>query len=231
MMHRSTPLLCHSLFTTLIVCIAGQLQASIVTTPPGLSPDKQYRLVFVTSGARSALSPSIEVYNDFVNAFGDVAVESNWKAIGSTETVDAIENTGTAGGGGVPIYNLAGQLVAENYGDLWDGSLLNKIDIDENGATSGGHVWTGTGTDGAATPGYYLGGAGVAINGAVYYKDAAWVSHLNFGVGSYLRMYGMSSVLTVPTQPVPEPASVITWALLGTVGCIGTWWNRRRKAG
>ena len=29
---------------------------------------------------------------------------------------------------------------------------------------------------------------------------------------------------------IPEPASVITWTLLGIVGCIGMWWNRRRKA-
>ena len=31
-------------------------------------------------------------------------------------------------------------------------------------------------------------------------------------------------------QVIPEPASVITWMLLGIVGCISTWWNRRRKA-
>ena len=32
-------------------------------------------------------------------------------------------------------------------------------------------------------------------------------------------------------DPIPEPASVITWTLLGVVGCIATWWKRRRKAG
>ena len=29
-------------------------------------------------------------------------------------------------------------------------------------------------------------------------------------------------------DPIPEPASVITWTLLGVVGCIATWWKRRR---
>jgi len=163
---------------------------------------------------------------------GDVAVESDWKAIASTATVDAIENTGTTGGGGVPIYNLAGQLVAEDYDDLWDGSILNSIHIDENGSSSYQVVWTGTGMAGAAIPDHFMGSGGKAINGSPYYKHDDWVSAGDtFGVGSFLRMYGMSSVLTVPTESVPEPASVITWTLLGVVGCIATWWKRRRKAG
>ena len=29
-------------------------------------------------------------------------------------------------------------------------------------------------------------------------------------------------------DPIPEPASVISWTLLGVVGCIATWWKRRR---
>ena len=32
-------------------------------------------------------------------------------------------------------------------------------------------------------------------------------------------------------DPIPEPASVITWTLLGVVGCVATWWRRRRRAG
>ena len=43
-----------------------------------------------------------------------------------------------------------------------------------------------------------------------------------------------SSALTITRSdpdPIPEPASVITWTLLGVVGCIATWWRRRRRAG
>ncbi len=232
LMRRLTPLLIRSLVATLFVGMAGQLPASIVTTPTDLNPGDEYRLVFLTSGTRSALSTSIDDYNFFVKSLGDVAVVSDWKAIASTATVDAIDNTGTTGGGGVPIYNLVDQLVAEDYDDLWDGSILNSIHIDENGSSSYQVVWTGTGVAGAAIPDYFMGSGGNAINGSPYYKHDDWVSAGDiFTVGSYLRMYGMSSVLTVPTEPVPEPASVITWTLLGIVGCIGTWWNRRRKAG
>ncbi|MEO2046240.1 MAG: hypothetical protein ABGX16_06660 [Pirellulales bacterium] len=231
-MNRPIQLLIRSLVATLFVGMAGQLPASIVTTPTDLNPGDEYRLVFLTSGTRSALSTSIDDYNFFVKSLGDVAVVSDWKAIASTATVDAIDNTGTTGGGGVPIYNLVDQLVAEDYDDLWDGSILNSIHIDENGSSSYQVVWTGTGVAGAAIPDYFMGSGGNAINGSPYYKHDDWVSAGDiFTVGSYLRMYGMSSVLTVPTEPVPEPASVITWTLLGIVGCIGTWWNRRRKAG
>ena len=43
-----------------------------------------------------------------------------------------------------------------------------------------------------------------------------------------------ASALTITrsdADPIPEPASVITWTLLGVVGCIATWWKRRRKTG
>ena len=36
---------------------------------------------------------------------------------------------------------------------------------------------------------------------------------------------------TADPDPIPEPASMITWTLLGVVGCIATWWKRRRRAG
>ena len=54
----------------------------------------------------------MEDYNTFVDGYGDVARESDWKVIGSTASLNARINTGTADGGGVPIYNLAGRRVA-----------------------------------------------------------------------------------------------------------------------
>ena len=46
--------------------------------------------------------------------------------------------------------------------------------------------------------------------------------------------FGSTNDLTITRSdpdPIPEPASVITWTLLGVVGCIATWWRRRRRAG
>ena len=46
--------------------------------------------------------------------------------------------------------------------------------------------------------------------------------------------FGSTNDLTITRSdpdPIPEPASVITWTLLGVVGCVATWWRRRRRAG
>lgn len=51
-------------------------------------------------------------------------------------------------------------------------------------------------------------------------------------LSSGLRMSTNSLTITrSDPNPIPEPASVITWTLLGVVGCIATWWKRRRIAG
>ena len=235
LIRRRIPILIHSLVASLIFSMVGHVQASIVLEPADLNPGDQYRLVFVTSGAVTDTDAygvvDINHYNTIVDGYGDVAIASDWKAIASTETVSARGNTGTTGGGIVPIYNLAGQRVANNYADLWDGLIQNAIDMDENGATVNRYVWTGTQSDGtaAASP---LGTAqpprlGGAQRTTDWWIDAA--THQDYH--GDLRLYGMSDVLMIPSsEPIPEPASVITWTLLGIVGCVGTWWNRRRKA-
>ena len=66
-----------------------------ITVPTGLSVGDQYRLVFVTSTTHQATSSDINSYNSIVDALGDTVIESDWKVIGSTLTVDAIDNTAT----------------------------------------------------------------------------------------------------------------------------------------
>ena len=232
-MNRSTLVLVHALVTTLFVGLAGHIHASYVL-PSGLSPGDQYRLVFVTSGARDASSANIEDYNDFVKSYGDQAVVSNWKAIVSTATVDARDNTSsnpTTDGVGVPIYNLMGELVADDYSDLWGGELKLPIKYNEEGTELFSWVWTGTSSDGTALSDG-VGSPSTTSSRGSSLGDAAWSLKNNNNPLSVLdSFYGMSTVQTVEPEAVPEPASVITWTLLGIVGYIGTLWNRRRKAG
>ena len=102
----------------------GAAQAALVVVPTGLNPGDQYRLVFVTDGTRDATSTNIDDYNKFVtnDARGgtpgidtalDVALNAagfnpntiEWKAIASTDSVAARDNTGTnPSSTGVPIY-------------------------------------------------------------------------------------------------------------------------------
>lgn len=128
----------------------------VITVPTGLSVGDQYRLVFISSTFHNALSSDISTYNSIVDALGDTAIASDWKVIGSTATVDAIDNTATPiATSGVSIWRLDGVQVADNYADLWDGSLDADISTRETGGTVGGSfggsfnfVWTGTETDG-----------------------------------------------------------------------------------
>lgn len=122
----------------LAAALAGGAEAgTVVTVPTDLNPGDQYRLVFVTNGARNALSTDIADYNDFVTAQANLSTElaalgTTWFAIGSTSTVSARDNTGTDAGGGVPIYlPVAGDLsIADDYADLWDGTIDNPLNID-----------------------------------------------------------------------------------------------------
>jgi hypothetical protein len=151
----------------------------------------QYRLVFVTSDRRDATSVFIDDYNAFVqgaaegsSAFPALA-DATWKAIASTALVDARDNTETnpgEDGTGVSIFKLNSVRIADNYTDLWDGSIDSGLNLTEENANSTSHdgawgqyhgVWTGTGSGG--TEGSALGSASptVALAGQV---NGYWMS-------------------------------------------------------
>ena len=148
-----------------------------VTVPQGLKAGDRYRLVFVTStktwafpGADPAAPKSLDDYNAFATKTATAvpalsALGTTWQAVVSVSPangtpVSAKSNTKTdpaADGAGVPVYNLAGALVATNYADLWDGTIQNPIDMTELGTSppdQGGDkhlVWTGATSSGDAT--------------------------------------------------------------------------------
>ncbi|WP_044035277.1 hypothetical protein, partial [Microcystis aeruginosa] len=140
----------------------GAAQAALVVVPTGLNPGDQYRLVFVTDGTRDATSTNIDDYNNFVTnevtgsplataltAAGFTPSAITWKAIASTDSVAARDNTGTnPSSTGVPIYLIDGNRVANNNADLWDGSILTGIDRTPQESVGFFFVWSGTSDDG-----------------------------------------------------------------------------------
>ena len=84
----------------------------MLQTPPGLNPGDPFRFVFVTDGIRDATSTNIADYDSFVNAQAGGATYSgvvvDWLAIGSTDSVDAIDHVGQAT---APVYLSDGTLV------------------------------------------------------------------------------------------------------------------------
>ena len=119
--------------------LTNEVLSSWNLKPTGLATGDQFRLLFLSSTKRDALSSDIAVYNTFVQAraaagHADIrAYSSGFRAIGCTAAVDARDNTSTTGTG-VPIYWLDGTKVADDYADFYDGSWDDEVnDKNESG--------------------------------------------------------------------------------------------------
>ena len=126
--------------------------------PSGLGDGDSFRLLFIGTSNRTASSSDIAEYNTFVQDLAaagheDIQAHSGtFRMLGSTEEVDARDNTATTGTG-VPIYWLGGAKVADDYADFYDGDW----DEEATGARENGDsvsigmdwkIWTGSAEDG-----------------------------------------------------------------------------------
>lgn len=226
-----------------------------LSTPAGLNPGDTFRFIVVTSGSTSALSPTISDYDTFVQndlggaTYGSVLI--NWKAIGSTASVNARDNVGGFGST-VPVYKpFTGTKVANNLttgtGGLWSSALISAPDetltstIPIPPSSSPVRVYTGSTFDGVKNN--YLseitkGGLGQAnayygFTASVFNFGGQWIS---MGPGgdppsTAYRLYGLSEELTVGAGPsgIPEidPAGLGSVVALVT-GSLGLLERRRR---
>lgn len=214
-------------FCVFAICLVGLSSPStagtITVVPPGLAPGSQYRLVFLTGGFYSATSSDIADYNTEVNHEANgiaalAALGTTWKVIGSTATVNAIDNIGQDPG--VPIYDLSGNKVAADdssgTGGLFSGSLLGPIDVTAWGPPRVDAVWTGTlpsGLFGAA-----LGGASLVTKGSSGASDISWIQSGEASPDHIFRLYSISGVLKVPdSSDAPEPRTTLMVAVGGTL--------------
>ncbi|MFK7790083.1 MAG: PEP-CTERM sorting domain-containing protein [Phycisphaeraceae bacterium] len=167
----------------------GVLDVSGINPATGVqwAAGDEYRLTFVSSTRTTASSADITTYNTFIqntaNAAGLGGV--TWYAVGSTSTVDAIDNTNTnssdGDGVGEAIILMDGTtIIAEDYDDLWDGILVTPFDVlkgnplaietqargiyfNENGVNIGpangsdDRIFTGTNGDGTKSTTQHLG--------------------------------------------------------------------------
>lgn len=225
-----------------MVLLATSASAAVITLPSDLNPGDQFRVVFVTSQVRDALSPDINDYNSFVDTVAgmlslDGATDLEWRAIASTPTVAARDNTGTNFDGGFPVYRVDGVRVASDNLDLWDGDLLAPIDRTERGERRGSQVWTGSTDFGASHPSFPLGlpANNLSMIGFSGGTDETWVqwdTALNFvnrfGI-TPKEFYAISETITVPAPPgVPEPSSALLLAFAAGIG--GVLYRRKRKS-
>ena len=180
--------------------------------PSGLGVGSRFRLLFITSGERDANPTGIGTYNGFVQGragAGHSAIRryrSGFRAVGSTQTVSAINNTCTTGTG-VPIYWLNGAKVANNYPDFYDDRWENNTGgRNEHGnGRAQKNTWTGSNPNGSIRSGAYL-GFGPSPDSQVQVGRAG-VNAFDFATsplsdrtnrkGRSLPLYGLSQVFRV----------------------------------
>ena len=155
-------------FTMKLYALSGVFEVAVPTTevpadwslaPSGLQEGDQFRLLFISSAHRNASPSEIATYNTWVqdlaaNGHTDIQdYSSSFRAVGSTEDMDARDNTGTtytASDKGVAIYWLGGNKVADDYADFYDEDWDEEASMtNESGtAESGVSAWTGSDHDG-----------------------------------------------------------------------------------
>ena len=184
--------------------------------PSGLVLGDSFRLLFVSSTTRNGRTRAIGPYDTHVRTAagaGHANVQSyraHFRALGSTAVVDARDHTGTgytALATGVPIYWLAGDQVADDYSDFYDGSWDSNEARDESGTDveAGTDAFTGSNADGTKVADLYLG----ADEGAVRIGTAGMSGQELDGaatrpVTDELAVYGLSGVFTITAGMLSE---------------------------
>ena len=159
--------------------------------------------MFITSTGIAATSSDISTYNTHVqNAANNNAAlrpyKSKFRALISTPTVHARDNTATTGTG-VPIYWLGGEKVADDYADFYTGTWDSTAGKTEAGGnTPGWEVWTGSNTSGTGRAQDSAGGSGSTVVSAT----VGIISGNPKAKSSSLSLYAMSPVFTVGTVTV-----------------------------
>lgn len=201
----------------------------------------QYRLIFATSVGLEATSTNIEDYNTFIQNAANASPlglsSVTWRVLGSTETVDARDNTNTnssgGDGSGESFWLMNGTTkIANDYADFYDGHTnTESINISETGGApldTGNFqsLWTGSDGSGQRKNDRWLGAAGGLTKGGLFCTCASasqWIDRFDLDNTEPRAFYGVSEPLTV-MNTIPEPS---TFGLLGFAGLVLLLHRRR----
>lgn len=220
---------CKNIFLTMIFTglVIASSQADIFV-PAGLMPGDTYHLAFVTRDGIDATSTDIADYNAFVMAQAALNPSLTgttegviWNVIGSTATVAARDNAFVD----APVFLFNSSKIADDFADIWDGSIDATLTLTQFAANSFVSQHTGTGPDGLQTTGRTLGSTPFVMTGAPF-TDLRWIFSTQGDPAAARPLYALSQKLTVPTA-VPEPATFVVLLFAASViGLVGI--HRRR---
>ena len=147
-------------------------------------------------------------------AAGHTSIRSysaQFRAVGSTATVDARDNTSTTGTG-VPIYWLGGTKVADEYTDFYDGSWDSKVGEarNESGGTAASiaTVWTDSNSDGTKDSNFPLGSSASFSRLGNPRIPTAGISNALGAIATSYPLYGLSPVFQVAPQQQANRLSI-----------------------
>ena len=210
--------------------------------PSSLIPGETFQIAFVTNsvlqrdlldGADDGSDNSdISQWNSWVNdqaaasvhatSAADIA-ELSWNAIASTTLVAARDNALVSG----PVYRIDRNQVATGFADMWDASLMNAIEVDENGILQSGHVWAGgpSYSSNGAIGGQPLGNGTASASRGYIGTDNKWFGHGGHIArgpdDSQTRVYALSEVISVAADATPPAISTLSPADDATGVAIG----------
>ena len=210
----STQFRYYALSPVLTVNPYHEVSSASPLVPSGMKDGDTFRLLFVPSFEHNALSSDIATYNTRVHTAAGRNANLNklkgyFRAVGSTSTVDARDNTGMIGAG-VPVYWLGGDKVADNYADFYDGTWDSYAAKDELGRANNSidTVYTGSQNHGVKWSGATLGEVSISYgelrDGAVLSTRYGYVHP-----GSVNHFYAVSPVIQV-VQPAAKPTPTPT---------------------
>jgi len=158
------------------ICEPMKIDLDRTTYPNGCETDGH--TIFVTSGLYGANLGGLEgadtTCQDLASASGR---SGNWTAVLSSATTSARDRFAVTG----PIADTSGRLVANDAADLWDGTIAQSIELDENRTSTAHLVWTGTAANGqkdalAAYCGDWTSTGGSVQTGRATSIDSSWIA-------------------------------------------------------
>lgn len=93
-----------------------------------------------------------------------------------------------------PYTLVDGTLIASDWDDLVDGTIMARINLDASGTLQGGDIWTGTRADGTSYPdddcaGFTTGVTGVGLCGSSATSGPAWTENITPSCSTPLHLY------------------------------------------
>ena len=181
-------------------------------TPSTLDHGDKFRLLFASSTNRNARDEGNAPYNTFVRnraKAGHAGIAdgcaSKFNALISTRYGDSAKtNTGTGSSDtDASIWWLAGEKVADDYADFYDGSWDSRNHKNESGGTTNHEwVWTGSNSDGTRNGTHHTKRHGNVMRANLNSGDPLFRSYaLSRNSAQLNRIFGLSPVFTVVKDP------------------------------